>query len=241
MCDIKNIGVKITQAQHVGASSTEANVKISYKNAQSQSGNHTICVGPSGCDQDRIQRTKDTDNLWSKIKVEEFINGLFRPSLLFIREALSCYQNGAFLGVAVICRSAVDSLLFMALNAKLDTSTCKIEVNFTGNKASFESLRKDAETQGFLDQHHIKWLREDMDSNDPEVGIIRHSGDLVAHYTEKIIKSQFAASTNQTGKSSQLQESEWIGKETSRDILEKTIQIITHVNEKYKKSMISID
>jgi hypothetical protein len=87
-----------------------------------------------------------------------------------------------------------------------------------------------------LTDKHYKWLEKETNPDDSEVGIIRHSGDLVAHYTEKILKSQLNYSANASNSSSLYYEKEWIDKEKSYDILRNSIEIIICVNKKYKES-----
>ena len=42
--------------------------------------------------------------------------------------------------------------------------------------------------EDYLDDNVYKWLSENLDGNDKYVGLIRHSADLVAHYSEKLTK-----------------------------------------------------
>ncbi len=96
MCRPEDIKIKIKIGPEFASGSTTAvSGEIQYKNSENQVVTF-IDIGHSESNQSRCKRTKDTIFLWSKIDVKEFVNGLFMPSLLFIREALSCYQNGPF-------------------------------------------------------------------------------------------------------------------------------------------------
>ncbi len=236
VCRAEDIKIKIKIGpEFASESTTEIFGEIQNKNSKNQPSTF-IGVGTSDCDQSRSDRTNDINGLWDKIHVKEFINGLFRPSLLFIREALSCYQNGAFLGATIMCRSTVDSLLYTSVYSSFKSEDCSIEYNFSEKQTKFHSLVDCAYKMGYLKENHFKWLKAELDQKDPEVGIIRYSGDLVAHYTEKIIKRQTKLHSGQSDNSSLWQESEWISKGTSYDILDKTIEILVYVNKKYKES-----
>ena len=233
MCKLEEIKVTIGP-EFASASTISLSEEIQYKNSENQIYTF-IDIGPSECNKSRCKRTKETMCLWSKIDVKEFVNGLFRPSLLFIREALSCYQNGAFLGATIMCRSAVESLLFTAVYSNFNAECC--EIKFDPPKiAKFSEVRESAESKGYLNGEHLKWLLGSSTPNDPEVGIIRYSGDLVAHYTEKIINNQHLDNSGQSNKQDQWQENIWINENESYKILEKSIEILTYVNQEYKKA-----
>lgn len=236
MCRPEDIKIKIKIGPEFASGSTTAvSGEIEPKNSKNQPST-LIGVGPSECDQARNDRTNDINNLWSKIDVKEFISGLFRPSLLFIREALSCYQNGAFLGATIMCRSAVESLLFTAVYSNFNAECCEIKFDPPEGKTSFNDLRTSAKRNGYLSENQCKWLLESLNPNDREAGIIRYSGDLVAHYTEKIINNQHLDNSGQSNKQDQWQENIWINENESYKILEKSIEILTYVNQEYKKA-----
>ena len=88
-----------------------------------------------------------------------------------------------------MCRSAVESLLFTVVYSNFNANCC--EIKFDPPKlARFDKVKECAKNQGYLNGEHLKWLLGSSTPNDPEVGMIRYSGDLVAHYTEKIINNQ---------------------------------------------------
>jgi hypothetical protein len=137
--NLKEIKFKIGP-EFADGSSTEATATITPHNNENQADTH-IDVGLSDCDNLRADRTNEAKCLWNKVEAKEFINGLFRPSLLFIREALSCYQNGAFLGATILCRSAIDSLLVAAVYSDFNAETCTIQIELPKKDVSFKSLR----------------------------------------------------------------------------------------------------
>lgn len=234
MCKLEEIKVTIGP-EFASESTTSLSEGIRYKNSEKQVDTF-IDIGPSECNQSRCKRSKETECLWSKINVKEFVNGLFRPSLLFVREALSCYQNGAFLGATIMCRSAVESLLFTAVYSNFNAGCCEIKFDPPKNYAIFKKVINCAVSKGYLNEDHHKWLLERLNPSDPEVGIVRYNGDLVAHYTEKIIKNNHRGNSGQSNKQDQCQENIWINEKISYKILEKSIEILTYVNQEYKKA-----
>ena len=77
-----------------------------------------------------------------------------------------------------------------------------------------------------------KWLDKDLNPKDPNYGILRHFGDLIAHYSEK----QQAYLNKKENKDSTAKEPGWIRQEQAHRILKETIGFITSVNTNYKKN-----
>ena len=103
MCDQSKIKINFDVGPNIeSGSSTSASVSVNPTSIKGKRNSTQINVGISNCDENREKRTKEALCLWDKIDVGKFVKGLFRPSLLFVREALSCYQNGAFLGATVL-------------------------------------------------------------------------------------------------------------------------------------------
>ena len=83
------------------------------------------------------------------------------------------------------------------------------------------------EANKYLNDNEKKWLEPKLDSNGKETGLIRHSGDIVAHYSEKISEEISSLSA------SQLIEF-WKDKDSTLEILKKTALVIKMVNDRYK-------
>ncbi len=74
-----------------------------------------IKVGPTNCDHERLGRDKWIDSLLSKIKNGNLIDvkttGAIHASIIFFREALNCYQNGAYAACIAMCGASIENLL----------------------------------------------------------------------------------------------------------------------------------
>ena len=81
---------------------------------------------------------------------------------------------------------------------------------------------------GYLDDNVYKWLSENLDKNDKDFGLIRHSGDLVTHYSEKLTKG-LDPRTKRI-----VRVSLWTDGGTARDIIEKTCITLKSINKNYK-------
>lgn len=78
-------------------------------------------IGPSKCDNKRDIREKHYDKVWKKLVSNNAYSktySIFSSSIDLYREALSCYQNGAYMGTAVMCRSATEAALYYSVSRR---------------------------------------------------------------------------------------------------------------------------
>ena len=215
-------------------SSTTSSTQITVTGVITYSNPHaTVAVGPSDNDHERETRTKSAETIWSKLNISKFIPNQFRSALDLFREALSCYQNGAFMAACIMCRNATESMLFIAINSKYDPKSNQVKLVRQNNTKSGKPIPifyKDLIQKGqpFLGQC-IKWLKQDLDATDTEVGIIRHSGDLVAHYSEKL-SNEFSGLTS--SKPVEL----WKSEDSAFKILEKTATVLQTINDNFRQN-----
>lgn len=83
-------------------------------------------VGPTKCGPKRDSRQAELDKIWDMIKpmlqppnfkiATYMITGL---SLDLFREAMNCYQNGAYLATCAMCRTCCESLVYLATTRKV--------------------------------------------------------------------------------------------------------------------------
>jgi len=77
--------------------------------------NKGVLIGPSECDEGRKQREKEIDEIWSMLTSNESFKEaypLFGPAFDLFREALSCYQNGAYMATVLMCRSVTEVIVY---------------------------------------------------------------------------------------------------------------------------------
>ncbi|WMT45419.1 MAG: hypothetical protein RE469_04295 [Cuniculiplasma divulgatum] len=211
-------------------STTSVNVLNTFNK---KGGLQQISIGPSECGNERDGRASDVNSVWKSLDISKFIPGQFRSVLDLFREALSCYQNGAYMASCIMCRTATESLLFIAINSEYDHDKREIKFMRPQNKEKggqkgymkYDEILREANK--YLNDNEKKWLEPKLDSNGKETGLIRHSGDIVAHYSEKISEEISSLSA------SQLIEF-WKDKDSTLEILKKTALVIKMVNDRYK-------
>ncbi len=84
-----------------------------------------VWIGSTKCDEQRVSRENDNESVWSIVKpmlepgnFKPSVYGIVSLSLDLLREALNCYQNGAYLAVCSTCRACVEALLYLATKLK---------------------------------------------------------------------------------------------------------------------------
>ena len=71
--------------------------------------------GPTQCDESRKSRGREIDEVWQDLISNEGFHRnyiIFDSAIDLFREALSCYQNGAYMATAIMCRSVVETTLY---------------------------------------------------------------------------------------------------------------------------------
>lgn len=136
-------------------------------------------IGPSNCDSERTKREKELNTVWNKLVSSH----TFLPTqLIFIeaidlyREALSCYQNGAFMATSIMCRASTECAVYLAIsrkNFKYSTSWKTIHKSdtITIEKDDWKILVKRGKDEKILDNRTMQILDK-----------IRNQGNFVAHY-----------------------------------------------------------
>ena len=215
-------------------SSAPSTTSVSVMNTFNKNGEHTnILIGPSEYNEEREKRTDDVNSVWKKLSIDKFIPGQFRSVLDLFREALSCYQNGAYMASCIMCRTVTESLLYIAINSEyyIDTNKVvfmpsqKMDNGSHSRRMSYDDILEKAGK--YLDDCAKRWLKKDLNPAHKETGLIRHSGDIVAHYSEKIDKEVSSLNANQSIEF-------WKDRASALDILNKTALAIQMVNDNYK-------
>lgn len=71
-----------------------------------------VWVGLSECDDERERRTQTAKTLFGQLEIDHALLG---STYDLLREANSCYQNGAFLASTLMCRSAAEAALYICI------------------------------------------------------------------------------------------------------------------------------
>ena len=203
----------------------------------------TINIGPlknEGDGQEKAIRGSKAKSIIGKLKIEDFPRGIFQHAINLFREALSCYENGDYMASTIMCRVSTESMLYLCVR-EIEKSEdgenfdLKIDNMKRDNKGKIKNSRymenlEKAKKMGYLDDNVYKWLSENLDENDKDFGLIRYSGDLVAHYSEKLVKD-----LNLLTKSI-VPVNLWVDSESARDIIEKTCITLKSINKNYRKN-----
>lgn len=75
-----------------------------------------VWIGPSECDEHRTAREKDLENIWNDLASARGFTEtypLLAPAIDLFREALSCYQNGAYMATAIMCRASSETAVYL--------------------------------------------------------------------------------------------------------------------------------
>ena len=179
-------------------------------------------MGPTKCDEQRDKRQKDIDNVWQElISSDEYTKTypLFDSAIDLLREATSCYQNGAYMATAIMCRSMVETFLYYSVTRQVTQRW-----QDTGTVASWQvqTLSDDkygVVLQGAKTKYAIEGKIEKI-MND-----IRHEGNFAAHYGSGLDKRDVSTIKKKDT---------WINRQHALLLLRKTVTVIKYL---YKQSV----
>jgi len=180
-----------------------------------------LLIGLTKCDKWRESRERDIQNL---TKNANFEIGKYDQSAIvalkpldYWREALSCYQNGAYMAVALMCRSAIELIVYLAITRrennpkKFSGGTIKVDFSLVDER-NWENILERAEKQGIIRGK----LRG-------EIKKIRKEGNHVAHYGQQVDESYLNYATSRKIKGG------WIGRKEGLQLIKQTTQILNVV------------
>ncbi len=179
-----------------------------------------VIIGMTKCDKDRESRERDIENITKRSNIElkkyDPTAIVALPSLDYWQEALSCYQNGAYMASALMCRCATEWVVYCAITRREN-----IPKNFTGGtiKIDFAFVdKKWGDILAFAKEYGI--INGKLEN---KINKIREKGNYVAHHGPIIDKSYQNFSKNIKIKA------DWIGKKDCLQIINHTIEIINTV------------
>jgi hypothetical protein len=132
-----------------------------------------VWIGPTKCDDDRISREQDLDKAWANVKpVLEGDN--FKPSaygivplaLDLLREALSCYQNGAYLAACGMCRASIEAAVYLATAQKPSNRLETVRIRDYDNREKRKKFLAAAVSDGLLSQEECKSVERIWEAGD---------------------------------------------------------------------------
>lgn len=192
-----------------------------------------IWIGPTKCDEDRAGRERDVDHVWSVVKAQLegkelhlSTHGIVTDALFLLREAMNCYQNGAYLAVCTSARSCIEALLDAATQLR------------TTDEMSTEEVRKlpQIAPKAVL----VEKALEDNLLTESDVVIadrIWESGNFAAHIGQRLDRDRkafFAATSEQ--ENVEYDPKGWPRPKQSFAILSETAELVAKVMVRVKAS-----
>ena len=180
--------------------------------------NKGVLIGPSECDECR-----KIDEIWGMLTSNEGFKEsypLFSPAFDLFREALSCYQNGAYMATVLMCRSVTEVLVYLVatrdIKEILKNGIGEIEMNIELCDAKFGELLKKAKEK-------LPVIRE----LECKINKIREKGNFVAHYGQRLDKK--------LKEDVSIEVEMWITKEDALEVLKKTACILNETMNRVMK------
>ena len=177
-------------------------------------------IGLTKCDKWRERREKDIQKLVESAKFEiEKYDPTAMIALIpldYWREALSCYQNGAYMAATLMCRSATELVVYLAVTRRINNpkkfsgGTIKVDYNFVEKewRMIIEEAKKQRIINGKLES---------------KINKIREKGNYVAHYGQRVDKSYLKYSVSRKINGG------WIGRNESLQLIKQTTNVINAV------------
>jgi hypothetical protein len=176
-------------------------------------------VGPSKCDEHRLAREKDLENIWSDLVSARGYTEtypLLASAIDLFREALSCYQNGAYMATAIMCRASSETAVYLLTARKIKRWWEKpkmiqeMEIDYSLIQSKWRRILRKAKTSGYINDELEQQLNE-----------IREAGNFVAHYGQRHDK-EFKDLTTKVKKEIK----GWIKREDALQTLHRTARIL---------------
>ena len=175
-------------------------------------------IGLTQCDESRKSRRREIDEVWQDlISSEGFQRNyiIFDSAINLFREALSCYQNGAYMATTIMCRSVVETTLYYSTTREPTKYFNGIVVEWkiiTLEDDKFYTILEEVKKKYFID----KKLEDDIID-------FRRWGNFVAHYGSQVDKPFEKITIKKT-----FAETYWIKRNHALEILKNTVMVIKH-------------
>jgi len=180
-------------------------------------GEESLWVGPSKCDEQRLARERDIEGVWDEListREYEETYPLLASALDLFREALSCYQNGAYMASALMCRASSEAAVYLLTSREIKGSKdweavreIKVDYNFINDE--WGNILCRAKRYGYVSGELEQQLNK-----------IREAGNFAAHYGRRLDKKLSTA--RKIKNRVQL----WIGREDARRTLYRTANLL---------------
>ncbi len=180
-------------------------------------GDKSTWIGPTKCDKQREARERDWENIW-KILIsakgyrETYL--FLLPAIDLFREALSCYQNGAYMAAVSMCRASTEALVYLLATRQIEYRkgqgfVQEVKVDHSLIESKFGKMLAKAKAKGYVNIELEKQINK-----------IRKNGNFALHYGQKYDKELVESTRHGVPEG-------WIDMEKTRDVLRDTSELIT--------------
>jgi hypothetical protein len=189
-----------------------------------------VWIGPSVCNDARTSREERLKRVWQDLISSEMIADTYLaigPSLDLFREALSCYQNGAFMASILICGVALETLLYNLISAVKGRAECdrgrvwSITPDHGVYEKKFGCIIGEAGRLGLLDHRLENKINE-----------LRNLRNIVAHYIQRRWKQMLSQPKQDIELSSSILGRGWASDRDAYEVLKDTVSIMRDLIEK---------
>jgi hypothetical protein len=142
-----------------------------------------VWTGPSECDEHSPAREKDLENIWSDLASARGFTEtypLLAPAIDLFREALSCYQNGAYMATAIMCRASSETAVYLLTTRYIaglwekSKMVQKMEIDYNLIQARWRRILYKAKASGYINNKLEQQLNK-----------IREAGNFAVHYGQR--------------------------------------------------------
>jgi len=133
---------------------------------------------------DEAKGKEEIYKIWNElISKENFevMYFLFGPAIDLFKEALLCYQNGAYMAAVIMCRSVTEVLIYLVATGDIKeiskNGVGEVEMNIELCDAQFDELLEKAKEK-------LPVIRK----LECKINKIREKGNFVAHYGQRLDK-----------------------------------------------------
>ena len=155
----------------------------------------SVPMGVTPCDDRRVEREADLKSIQKALneKLLEETHILFGDVYDLLKEAMSCYQNGAYLATAMVCRTAVESAIYIAISRELHIT--KLDF-LQAEQVSIDYQHRDAKRRAMLEFARKKKLLDRK--SESQAWRVFELGDFGAHFGQRLDKEIFGKETKHT-------------------------------------------
>ena len=192
-----------------------------------------VWVGPSVCDEERREREREIGDVWGVVVgVDGYVllYSLFAEALDLFREALSCYQNGAFLATVLLCGVSLEAAVYKVAamkNPRICGGLLSYEIDQRIMKSSYGVALCTAKCHGFIS--------EELETR---INNVREWRNYAAHYAQRVIRELFKEVKMKLEKEKTKKRSRkrkilvtWVSRKEAAKVLKETAEILKEIIE----------